>query len=148
MVFRPLTGVVCIELGDDASAAFGARLLSDLGAEVIKVEEPVAGDADRREPPRAATDARRTGALFAYLNYGKRSITLDVARPAGAALLDELLRRSDLVICAPGAPGESGTATTMPIALERLDAATRPTLVCVSPHGLLGPRSRQPSSPF
>jgi len=144
MVFRPLAGVVCIELGDDASAAFGARLLSDLGAEVIKVEEPVAGDADRREPPRADTDARRTGALFAYLNYGKRSITLDVAKPAGAALLDELLRRSDLVICAPG---ESGTAP-VPIALERLDAATRPTLVCVSPHGLLGPRSRQPSSPF
>jgi len=100
MQFRPLSGVVCIEVGQDVSAAFGARLLADLGADVIKVELPVVGDAGRREPPLLSSAAQTTSALFAYLNYGKRSVTLDTATPAGAALLDDLLRKSELLICA------------------------------------------------
>lgn len=139
MQFRPLSGVLCVEVGRDASAAFGARLLADLGAQVIKVEAPGAGDADRLAPPLVASNGQAVSALFAYLNHGKRSVTLDTTRPEGAALLEQLLRRADLVICAPG---ESAAAV-----LERFEPATRPTLVCVSPHGLLGPRSSQPSSP-
>ena len=141
MQFRPLSGVVCIEVGHDVSAAFGARLLVDLGADVIKLEPPVVGDAGRREPPLVSA-AENASALFAYLNYGKRSVTLDTAKPAGAALLEDLLRRSDLVICA------HDESHALPQALERCDPVTRPVVVCVSPHGLLGPRSRQPSSPF
>jgi crotonobetainyl-CoA:carnitine CoA-transferase CaiB-like acyl-CoA transferase len=144
MTFRPLAGVRCIEVGQDASAAFGARLLADLGAEVIKVETPVTGDAMRCERPLVDADGQSASALFAYLNHGKRSVTLDTGELTGAKLLEELLRRSDLVICGASESGEMPTA----IALERFDPVTRPTLVCVSAHGLLGPRSRQPSSPF
>jgi crotonobetainyl-CoA:carnitine CoA-transferase CaiB-like acyl-CoA transferase len=138
MEFRPLAGVRCIEVGHDVSAAFGARLLADLGAEVIKVEAPE-GDAGRRAPPLLASDGQAVSALFAYLNYGKRSVTLDTGKREGAALLEDLLRRSDLAICAPGV-----AATAV---LERLDPLTRPTLVFVSPHGMVGPRSAQPSAP-
>jgi len=144
MQFRPLAGVRCIEVGHDVSAAFGARLLADLGAEVIKVEPPGVGDADRHAPPLVRTGQHTASALFAYLNYGKRSVALDTTTHEGAQLLEQLLRRSDLVICAPA----QSQTTPLPIALERFDATTRPTLVCVSPHGLLGPRSGQPSSPF
>jgi crotonobetainyl-CoA:carnitine CoA-transferase CaiB-like acyl-CoA transferase len=144
MTFRPLAGLRCIEVGQDASAAFGARLLADLGAEVIKVETPVTGDAMRCERPLVDGDGQSASALFAYLNHGKRSVTLDTGELTGAKLLEELLRRSDLVICGASESGEMPTA----IALERFDPVTRPTLVCVSAHGLLGPRSRQPSSPF
>ncbi|HZQ62011.1 MAG TPA: CoA transferase [Casimicrobiaceae bacterium] len=141
MAFRPLAGVVCVEVGHDVSAAFGARLLADLGAEVIKVEAPGAKDAGRASSPVAL---HGESALFGYLNYGKRSVTIDTAKPAGAALLEDLLRRAELVICAPGASG----AMPLPSALERFDPVTRPTLVCVSAHGLLGPRAGQPSSPL
>lgn len=144
MTFRPLAGLRCIEVGENASAAFGARLLADLGAEVIKVETPGIGDVMRAERPLVDADGQSASALFAYLNHGKRSVTIDTREATGAKLLEALLVRSDLVICGASESGEM----PMAIALERFDAVTRPTLVCVSAHGLLGPRSRQPSSPF
>jgi crotonobetainyl-CoA:carnitine CoA-transferase CaiB-like acyl-CoA transferase len=144
MTFRPLAGLLVVEVGHDLSAAFGARLLADLGAEVIKVEPPVSGDPVRREGPLVSIRGQSASALFAYLNYGKRSISLDIAAPEGAKILKDLLARSDLIIAAPGRPG----STPMALDLESFDPLTRPVLVSVSPHGLMGPRSGQPSSPF
>ncbi len=85
----------------DLSSAMGAfcgKLLRDLGMDVIKVEPP-GGDALRAEPPFGKGHVHREGSLrFAYLNSGKRSITLDITRESGRKLLLELVRRSDFVL--------------------------------------------------
>jgi benzylsuccinate CoA-transferase BbsE subunit len=85
----------------DLSSSMGAfcgKLLRDLGMDVIKVEPP-GGDAGRREPPFAKGHLHQEGSLrFAYLNAGKRGITLDITKEAGRKLLLELVERSDIVL--------------------------------------------------
>jgi crotonobetainyl-CoA:carnitine CoA-transferase CaiB-like acyl-CoA transferase len=78
--------------------AFCGKLLRDLGMDVIKVE-PREGDATRREAPFAKDHTDREGSLrFAYLNGGKRSITLNIAAESGRKLLLDLVARSDIVL--------------------------------------------------
>ena len=85
----------------DLSSSMGAfcgKLLRDLGMDVIKVEPP-GGDSLRVEPPFAQGKLHREGSLrFAYLNAGKRSITLDITKESGRTLLLELVARSDVVL--------------------------------------------------
>jgi len=85
----------------DLSTAMGAlcgRLLRDLGMDVVKVESPE-GDPLRGEPPFAKDQSHREGSLpFAYLNAGKRGITLDLTRPEGRKLFLDLVARSDVVL--------------------------------------------------
>ena len=76
-----------IELGSLAAGAYAARLFADFGAEVIKVE-PVAGDPGRSFPP--LVDG--TSGWFAYLNFGKKSVTADTVA------LDQLLAGADVLI--------------------------------------------------
>jgi len=78
--------------------AFCGKLLHDLGMDVIKVEPP-GGDSARSEPPFAKGHGSPESSLrFAYLNAGKRSITLDIAKPSGRKLLLDLVARSDVVL--------------------------------------------------
>lgn len=78
--------------------AFCGKLLRDLGMEVIKVE-PTEGDATRREPPFAKGQPHHEGSLrFAYLNAGKRSITLNINNDKGRKILLDLVARSDVVL--------------------------------------------------
>ncbi|MBI4528019.1 MAG: CoA transferase [Deltaproteobacteria bacterium] len=78
--------------------AFCGKLLRDLGMDVIKIEPP-SGDPLRAEPPFANAHLNREGSLrFAYLNAGKRSITLDLTRAEGRSLFLDLVQRSDIVI--------------------------------------------------
>jgi crotonobetainyl-CoA:carnitine CoA-transferase CaiB-like acyl-CoA transferase len=85
----------------DLSSSMGAfcgKLLRDLGMDVVKVEPP-AGDSTRREPPFANGHDHPEGSLrFAYLNAGKRSITLDIAKENGRKILLDLVARSDIVL--------------------------------------------------
>ena len=91
----------------DLTSSMGAlcgKLLGDMGMDVIKIEAP-GGDSDRSEPPFAKGHAHREGSLrFAYLNAGKRSITLDVTKPHGKKLLLRLVASADIVLetFAPG----------------------------------------------
>jgi benzylsuccinate CoA-transferase BbsE subunit len=96
---QPLGDVRVIEWSDAISAAFCARLVGDLGADVLKIEPPVGGDPLRRAGPHAPeAPYGEDGALFAYLNHGKRSITLNPACRVGAALLMRLVEMADLLI--------------------------------------------------
>jgi crotonobetainyl-CoA:carnitine CoA-transferase CaiB-like acyl-CoA transferase len=98
-----LSGYRVLDLSS-SMGAFCGKLLRDLGMEVIKVEPP-GGDAARSEPPFAKGHAHREGSLrFAYLNAGKRSITLDITKESGRKLLLDLVARSDVVLetFAPG----------------------------------------------
>ena len=85
----------------DLTSSIGAlcgKLLRDLGMDVVKIEPP-GGDPARGEAPFAKGHAHREGSLrFAYLNAGKRSLTLDVTQSSGRKLLLDLIGRADILV--------------------------------------------------
>ena len=92
-----LPGYRVLDLTSSMGALCG-KLLGDLGMDVVKVEPP-GGDPTRSEPPFAKGHADREGSLrFAYLNAGKRSITLDIIKARGKELLLDLVAGSDIVL--------------------------------------------------
>jgi crotonobetainyl-CoA:carnitine CoA-transferase CaiB-like acyl-CoA transferase len=86
----PLAGVTVLELGGMFAAPFGATILTDLGARVIKVEPP---DGDTIRGVMAFPEAGGGKVLM-----GKESIALDIRTPDGLAIVHELARRSDVVL--------------------------------------------------
>lgn len=94
-----MRGIKVLELAESVSGEYCGKLLSDFGAEVIKLEAPGVGSPTRRLGPFAAKgdDGERSG-LFAYLNTNKRSVALDVASATGAAALQKLLSHVEVVI--------------------------------------------------
>ncbi|NVM91571.1 CaiB/BaiF CoA-transferase family protein [Variovorax sp. SG517] len=103
---RPLDGITVISLEHAIAAPFCTRQLADLGARVIKVERPGAGDFAR------AYDARVSGEAshFVWVNRSKESLTLDLKQPAALAVLQELLADADVLVqnLAPGAAARMG----------------------------------------
>ena len=99
MGIKALQGISVIELGDYVSAPFCARLLADLGAGVIKVEPPVAGDSSRRNGPfpREGLSSDASG-LFLFLNTGKLGITLDITTATGREMFFRLLEDADVLV--------------------------------------------------
>lgn len=92
-----LPGYRVLDLTSSMGALCG-KFLGDLGMDVIKIEPP-GGDPARGEPPFAKGCVHREGSLrFAYLNAGKRSITLDIARAEGREVLLDLVARADVVV--------------------------------------------------
>ncbi len=94
MSAAPLAGYLVVDLSRHLPGPLTARLLADLGARVIKVEEPELGDPVRRAPP-----ARRgRGALAAILLAGVESVALDLKQPAARGVLEQLLARADVLL--------------------------------------------------
>ena len=133
----PLAGIVVIEKSSGVAAAYAGRVLALMGATVIKLEPPRTGDALRSEAP-PLTEHAPVGALYAYLNVNKSSVTLDLATPVGQQLFGELLDRA-AVLLDDTHPGERGRFGLAPEAL----CAQRPQLVYVSvlPFGASGAHS-------
>ena len=123
--------------------ALCGKLLGDLGMDVIKVEPP-GGDPLRSEPPFANGHVHREGSLrFAYLNAGKRSVTLDLTSGRGRELLLDLVSRADIVV-EDFAPG---TLTDLGLGYEKMLARqSRLVLVSVSGFGQDGPYAKFKSS--
>jgi alpha-methylacyl-CoA racemase len=90
----PLAGRLVVDLSRHLPGPLTARLLADLGARVLKVEEPTLGDPVRQAPPRRSG----TGALAAILLAGIESIALDLKQPSARAVLERLLERADVLI--------------------------------------------------
>jgi crotonobetainyl-CoA:carnitine CoA-transferase CaiB-like acyl-CoA transferase len=93
--FKPLSGLRVVELAQNLAGPYCAQILADLGADVIKVERPGAGDAARAWGPPFVTGA---GSIFAVSNRGKRSVAVDIATDAGRAVLRQLIAGSDILI--------------------------------------------------
>src|SRR5947199_4035156 len=93
-----LEGIRVVECGEGVSAAYAAKLLADLGADVVKVEPP-GGDLTRRRGPFPGdrVDPEKSG-LFIYLNTNKRGVTADLETPEGRELLGRLLVSADILI--------------------------------------------------
>ncbi len=92
----PLSGLVVIEIGQSIAAPYAGMILGELGAEVIKVENPRSGDAARGWGPPFAEDA---ATCFHAVNRAKRGIAVDLADPAEVEKLKALiLGRGDVLI--------------------------------------------------
>jgi crotonobetainyl-CoA:carnitine CoA-transferase CaiB-like acyl-CoA transferase len=90
----PLEGVRILELGQIIAGTYGSQVLSDLGAEVIKVESPE-GDLGRLP---SVAPYRGTSALFLTLNRNKKSIVLDLKSEDGRKIFYDLVKVSDVVV--------------------------------------------------
>ncbi len=103
---RPLDGITVLALEHVISAPFCTRQLADLGARVIKIERPGAGDQARGYDQRV----RGLSSHFVWTNRSKESLTLDVKHAQAADVLNRLLARCDVLVqnLAPGAAARMG----------------------------------------
>ncbi|MEG0052744.1 MAG: CaiB/BaiF CoA-transferase family protein [Comamonas sp.] len=97
-----LTGIKVLDLSRVLAGPWATQMLADLGADVIKVERPVAGDDTRHWGPpflrdEAGNDTREAS-YFTACNRNKRSITVDMAHPEGRALLLRMAQEADVVV--------------------------------------------------
>ncbi len=128
-----LEGLRVVELAQGVAGPFGARLLADFGADVVKVELPGDGDVARKVGPFAD---HNESALFAYLNWNKRSIELDLRDPASRSTVDALVSSADIVVDGfrPGRLGSWG------IGYEQMrDVNPAVVVVSVTNFGQAGP---------
>jgi crotonobetainyl-CoA:carnitine CoA-transferase CaiB-like acyl-CoA transferase len=135
---RPLDGITVLDLTRVLSGPYCTMLLADMGARVIKIEQPGKGDDTRAwGPPFLEGES----AYFLSINRNKESVTLDFKKPEGRAILDRLIGKSDVLI----ENFRPGTLTRMGLDFNTLHAA-HPRLVygSVSGFGQTGPRSHQP----
>ena len=131
-MIRPLDGITVVSLEHAIAAPFCTRQLADMGARVIKVERPGAGDFAR------AYDSRVQGqsSHFVWTNRSKESLTLDLKQEAALAVLQELLSQADVLVqnLAPGA------AARMGLGFDTLSAQHPRLIVCdISGYGADGP---------
>jgi crotonobetainyl-CoA:carnitine CoA-transferase CaiB-like acyl-CoA transferase len=145
----PLSHVKVLDLSRILAAPWAGQILADLGAEVIKVERPGAGDDTRTWGPPFLKDAdgkdTKEAGYYLAVNRGKRSITVSLDKPEGQKIVRELAQWADIVL-------ENYKAGT----LERygLDAASlrklNPKLIycSVTGFGQTGPRRDQPAYDF
>jgi len=95
----PLSHIKVLELSRVLAGPWAAQTLADLGADVVKVERPGAGDDTRTwGPPWAGEGEDRQAAYFLSTNRGKRSVTIDFERPEGQELVRRLAAEADVVI--------------------------------------------------
>ncbi len=90
---RPLDGVRVLDFTRVLSGPHATRMLCDLGADVIKVEQP-SGDLTRFSNPRVNSNAT----YFIQQNVGKRNISLDLSNPEAVALVIKLVEKCDVII--------------------------------------------------
>ncbi len=128
----PLEGLRVVALEQAVAAPFCTRHLADLGADVVKIERPDGGDFGRRYD----SVVNGLSSYFAWLNRGKRSLTLDVKSDGGRDMLGRLLARADVFIqnLGPGVADRLGLgAATLRERYPRL-------IVCeLSGYGSTGP---------
>jgi crotonobetainyl-CoA:carnitine CoA-transferase CaiB-like acyl-CoA transferase len=135
----PLTGMRIVAIEQFGAGPFGTLLLADLGAEVIKIEDPAAGGDVGRSVPPGASDG--SSLYFEAFNRGKRSIALDLTSPAGREDFSRLVATADAVY--------NNLRGDLPDKLGLTYAALseiNPAIVCVSlsAYGREGPRRAEP----
>ena len=95
MTRPPLDGVRILAVSQFGAGPFGTQMLADLGADIIKIEDPgVGGDSARYVPP---FQGEADSPYFQSFNRGKRSVSLNLRHPDGQAVFHDLVRVSDAV---------------------------------------------------
>jgi crotonobetainyl-CoA:carnitine CoA-transferase CaiB-like acyl-CoA transferase len=136
---RPLEDIRIVSLEQYGAGPFGSMHLAELGAEVIKLEDPDSGgDVGRYVPPYAEG---QDSLFFQSFNKNKSSVLLDIRTPAGREVFHDLVRSADAVY--------SNLRGDVPekLGIRYADLAeVNPQIVCCSltGFGMTGPRSREP----
>jgi CoA:oxalate CoA-transferase len=94
----PLAGIRVLDLTNVLAGPFCTYQLALMGAEVIKVEQPVRGDLARRLGADPEAAKRGMGASFVAVNSGKQSVTLDLKHPEGKEVLKRLVAEADVLV--------------------------------------------------
>jgi len=94
----PLAGIRVLDLSRVLAGPWCTQILGDLGAEVIKVEQPGQGDDTRRWGPPFLPDGSGDAAYYLCANRNKHSVAINLADPAGAELVRKLAAQSDIVV--------------------------------------------------
>jgi formyl-CoA transferase/CoA:oxalate CoA-transferase len=133
----PLQGITVLDLTRVLSGPYCTMLLADLGARVIKIEQPRKGDDTRGwGPPFQSGES----AYFLSINRNKESVTLDFKQPEGRAVLDRLIARADVLV----ENFRPGTLTKLSLDYAAIQP-THPRLIycSISGFGHNGPRRRE-----
>ena len=135
---RALDGLTVLDLSRVLSGPYCTMMLADMGARVIKVEQPGKGDDTRGWGPPFQNGE---SAYFLSINRNKESVTLNLKHPEGRRVLDALVARADVLV----ENFRPGTLERMGLGYADL-AQQRPDLVycSVSGFGQTGPRRREP----
>ena len=140
MARAPLDGVRILAVSQFGAGPFGTTVLADLGAEVIKIEEPGGGgDIVRYVPPYTAD---QDSLYFQSFNRGKKSLALDLRHPDGQSVLHDLVRVSDAVF--NNVRGDQ--PKRLGLTYDQLKTVN-PRVVCcsLSGFGSTGPRAAEPA---
>ena len=133
----PLAGVRVLDLTRVLAGPHCTALLGDLGADVIKIEDPHAGDESRQWSPRDA----QTSAAYVTVNRNKRGIVLDLKRPEGQSVARELSATCDVVV----ENFRPGTMEGWGLGYDELSISNATLVYCrVSAFGRHGPLASQP----
>ena len=145
----PLANVRVLDLSRVLAGPWAGQNLADLGAEVIKIERPQAGDDSRAFGPpwvkdRAGRDTSDS-AFFTSANRGKKSVTVNIAHPAGQSIVRELARISDVLI----ENYKFGDLARYGLGYEQLKALNPRLIYCsITGFGQTGPLRAQPGYDF
>ncbi|GEK85405.1 CaiB/BaiF CoA transferase family protein [Microbacterium aerolatum] len=140
MSYRPLAGIRVIDFTRLLAGPYATMTLAELGADVIKVEQPEIGDETRHWGPPFIHGA---SAYFHAINRGKRSIALDLTRPADQEIADRLIGTADVVV----ESFRPGVAERLGIGAEHM-RERHPRLVYASISGFsqTGPLAAEPGT--
>ncbi|XP_039646846.1 succinate--hydroxymethylglutarate CoA-transferase [Perca fluviatilis] len=135
---RPLEGLTVLDLTRVLAGPFATMILGDLGAQVIKVERPGAGDDTRAwGPPFVGAES----AYFLSVNRNKKSICVDLKHPRGASIIQELAGVCDVLVenYLPGKLHQMG------LGYDQLSRVNPRLIYCsISGYGQTGPQSQSP----
>ena len=145
----PLSHVKVLDLSRILAAPWASQILADLGAEVIKVERPGAGDDTRTWGPPFLKDAEgkdtKEAGYYLAVNRGKRSITVSLDKPEGQKIVRELAAHADIVL----ENYKAGTLARYGLDDVSLRKVNPRLIYCsVTGFGQTGPRRDQPAYDF
>ncbi|MEV7872800.1 CoA transferase [Microbacterium sp. NPDC089188] len=137
-----LGGVVVLDLSRVLAGPYAAQMLADLGATVVKIENPRDPDVSRGFPPYLTDGDEEFSGYYAQYNRGKLGVGLDLAAPGGVETLIDLVRRADILV----ENFRPGTMDKLGVGYDVLrEANPRLVYVAVSGYGQTGSRSRRPA---
>ena len=145
----PLSHVKVLDLSRILAGPWAGQVLADLGADVIKVERPGAGDDTRSWGPpflkdRSGAETKEAG-YYLSVNRGKRSVTLSIDKPEGQRIVRALAARADIVL----ENYKVGTLARFGLGYEDLKAVNPKLIYCsVTGFGQTGPRRDQAAYDF
>lgn len=133
---QALAGVRVIEVCNVAAGPFCGMLLSDMGADVIKIEHPEGGDTLRAWPPMSEGYSEN----FASLNRNKRSVTLNLKDPADVETARRLIDEADVLL----ENNRPGVMARLGLGYDDLSARNPRLIYCsISAYGQTGPRAQE-----